>query len=885
MKNLLVVDGNSMVNRAYYGMHSPLSTVEGQPTGAVYGFFTMLHKILRIYRPEGVCVTFDVKGHNFRKDIYEGYKSSRKGMESDLASQIPLVRRVLEGMGIPWFGLESWEADDLMGTISKKMEEETEDWHTVIASGDRDILQLVSERTSVHLMLTKETTCYTPALFFEEYGFDPIHLIDLKALMGDKADDIPGIKGVGDKKAIPLIQEYQSLDMIYEKLKDPEETLGMKPAALKKLREGEEMARLSYDLATIRRNAPLEGFSVEAVTYQGVAGHQESLPTLMAELELNQLVETYGIQVVQVPESEVLGECVSEVVTTLERGQALLEQWQGKRLVVLWLPSLYGFSVYSAEDGLCAVLMENQMGAYEQMLQDLFLGDFSIIVYSSKALQYELLQRGISASNIIFDVELAAYLLAPDHKEYSLEYMGKRYLKFTPRSEDLYGEECFSPLGNSQEALDVMVSHTLLLSKLAGILLEKLQDFEMMSLYQEIELPLCGILAKMQKEGISVDRPLLEAYGKKLLARCEELEKLIHQEAGEEFNISSPQQLGEILFEKLEFPSGKKTKKGYSTDMEVLEKLRGEYPERAILSYLIEFRQVSKLHSTYAKGLLKELQKDGKIRSVFKNTVVGTGRLSSTEPNLQNIPIRTTLGAELRHMFVAEEGCVLIDADYSQIELRLLAHLSQDEGMISAFNSGEDFHTQTASRVFALPVEQVDSEKRRAAKAVNFGIIYGMGAYSLSQDIGVPIYAADEYITKYFATYPGVKLFMNAVVAEAVETGYVTTMFGRRRWVPEVSSSNLVTKKGGERVAQNVPMQGTAADIMKKAMVSVDELLKDYPEAKILLQIHDEIIVQCPEGQGEELREKIVSVMEGVANLSVPLLVEGNCGKSWGDSH
>lgn len=881
---LLVIDGNSLVNRAFYGMSSDLSTVGGQPTGAIYGFFTMLNKIQKEHKPQALCVTFDLKAPTFRHKTYEEYKAGRKSMPEELVSQLPILKDILKEMNIPCYAVEGWEADDLMGTISKLNTEAG--WETIVATGDRDSFQLITDTASVHYIGTKKFTLYTRAVFEEEYGFPPIHLIDLKAIMGDKSDNIPGVKGLGEKTVMPLIQEHRTIDVIFEKLKDPEEKLGLKPAALKKLREGEEMVRLSYDLAEIRLNAPLEDYTPEKNLC--VEPNHVELYGKLADLELQKLIQLYGVEESPVNVEEILGVCEREDILTMERANELLECWKGKTLSVLALPRLSGVAVCEKTENkvFCALVLENGLDGYGAFLKSLFTSDFSLCVHGSKVLQYELLQEGITASNIAFDVELAGYLLNPDDKDFSLEVLGRRYLKFTPASAELYdSEESFSPLSDMELAKEAWVSHTALITALAEEFQLKIEAMLLHQVYYEIELPLCGILAKMQVEGISMDKNLLVTYGEKLLARVEELETLIHKEAGEEFNIASTQQLGTILFEKMELPTGKKTKTGYSTNVEVLEELKSNFPEHKILDYVIEHRHVSKLHSTYAKGLEKVITPQGKIHSTFKNTVTATGRLSSTDPNLQNIPIRTELGAELRYMFVADSGKVLIDADYSQIELRLLAHLSKDERMISAFLSEEDFHTQTASQVFHVPVEDVDSTMRRAAKAVNFGIVYGISAFSLSQDIGVTVAEAKQYITRYFKTYPEVKVFMEKIVETAKETGMVSTLYGRKRWVPDVNTSNAIRRKAGERVAQNMPMQGTAADVMKLAMIAVDKLLEGYPEAKLVLQIHDEIIVECPESQAEELCEKIRSAMESVADFSVPLLVEAKAGKSWGDSH
>lgn len=883
---LMVIDGNSLVSRAFYGMHQNLTTVEGQPTGAIYGFLTMLHRYLKDIKPEALCVTFDMKAPTFRHKQYEEYKAGRKPMPEELASQLPLLREVLEALQIPYYQIEGWEADDLLGTIARIDEEQGVE--TVVVTGDRDSLQLVTEKTSVLYLGTKKNILYTPSVFEEEYGFPAKNIVDLKALMGDTSDNIPGIKGLGVKTVTPLIGSYHTIEAIYEKLQAPEETLGLGKSAINKLRGGEEDARLSYELATIMKNAPLN-FVPEKQKI--VPPDHTALYDILSSLELHKMIEYYNLTPSVEEVASTLGAYTVESVTTQARWKELQEEWQGQRLTVLALPEVAGVAVYvepsgEKEEGCCALLLEREVEDYGSFLEGLFQGDYTLQVHESKALRHALLAEGIQPTNITFDVEVAAYLIAPDDKEYSIETLCKRYLKFSPNPSEHYTDcESFSALSDPSVALGTWSNHVVILSALGTLFQEKLEEQELLWVYEHIELPLCGVLAKMEREGVCVDRSLLQGYEVRLGQRVEELQQLIQEEAGEAFNVSSPSQLGKILFEKMELPAVKKTKTGYSTNIEVLEQLKQEHPNLPILGYVIEHRHVSKLHSTYAKGLLKVVTSQGKIHTTFKNTVTGTGRLSSTDPNLQNIPIRTPLGEELRYMFVAQEGNVLIDADYSQIELRLLAELSGDENMISAFLSGEDFHSLTASQVFHVPVGEVDSTMRRAAKAVNFGIVYGMSAFSLSQDIGVTVYEAKEYITRYFKTYPQVEAFMTEVVAEAKAKGYVKTAYGRRRAVPELNSSNGIKRNAAERVAQNMPMQGTAADIMKLAMIAVEELLLAYPKAKLVLQIHDEIIVECGEEEKDELCEKIRQVMEGVADFRVPLLAETNWGKSWGDSH
>ncbi len=885
---LLVIDGNSIVNRAFYGVSQTLCNSEGQATGAIYGFISILNKLRREESPDALCITFDLKAPTFRHLAYADYKGKRKKMPEELASQMPILKDVLSAMNIPCYSMEGWEADDLIGTIAKI--NESQNWETVIVTGDKDSLQLVTEKTRVNLISTRmgQTTTkkMTPALFEEMYGFPAVHIIDLKAFMGDSSDNIPGIQGIGEKTIIPVIQSLHNLDAIYEKLQDPEETLGLKPAMLKRVRQGEDMARMSLDLATIRRDVPLD-FTPEANLIQEVDA--AALTPLLQELELYKLMDQYDLNPVEtIPEA--LDISSTEEVTALNRAKELLTLWESLDFIsLLPLPSLAGVAVHWLKDGSasCALFLENAMADYGDFLKSLFTAPCKIATHQSKALTLQLLEEGITPSNIFFDIEVAAYLLAPESRDYELESLAKKYCKFTPESAEIYrGEESFSPLSDRSAALSVWAKHSGLITLFAEDFIEKLEVLGLSTLYNTIEQPLCSVLAKIQQNGIAVDRQALIQYGEKLSLRLKELESEIHQEAGEVFNINSTQQLGHILFEKMELPPVKKTKTGYSTNVEVLEKLREDHPDCKILALIMEQRQLSKLQSTYATGLLKVMTPQSKIHTKLQNTVTTTGRLSSTEPNLQNIPIRTPLGAELRDMFVAEEGMVLIDADYSQIELRLLAHMAEDPTMIESFLSGEDIHSQTASQVFHVPLEEVTSEMRRSAKAVNFGIVYGISAFSLSQDIGVTVAEAKNYISRYFATYPQVEAYLKELVENGKKTGFVTTMYGRRRWIPELKSSNFHNRGFGERIAQNTPIQGSAADIIKLAMVAVSRALeKDFPQATIVLQVHDELLVQCPEADGQAVAELLQREMEGVAKLSVPLSADTHIGKSWGEAH
>lgn len=886
MKNL-VIDGNSLLNRSFYGLVS-LSNSEGQATGGIFGFLTTLHKLQKEENPDAISITFDLKGPTFRHLTYPEYKAGRHKMPPELASQFPLLKEILHAMSIPCYALESWEADDLMGTISRI--DDKLDWETVLVTGDKDALQLVTEKTTVILLSSgsggSQYKYFTPSKFQEVYGFPPIHLVDLKALMGDTSDNIPGILGVGEKTAQPLVAKYLTIDNIYNALEDPDETLGLPKGMLAKVRSSQDSVRLSLDLAEIRCNAPLDFHPDQALCKEY---DQETLLELLIQLDLNKFIEIYGLQQLEEAHNQGrIGELTWEEVQDLARATTLLEQWSKDKenaLAVLPLEGLSGFAVdYKQETSL---FLESSFPEFGTFLQSFFTAPLKLKVQQSKTFLKQLLEEGISCESIVFDLQVGAYLLSPDSKSYDLVDLSKKYYHFTPNpAEDFTSEHSFSPLSDSNLAKETWVSHCRVLGILSQIITELLEKNQLTSLYQTIELPLCAVLAEMEQEGISLDVPALKLYGENLATELKELEQDIYRQAGEAFNLQSPQQLGLILFEKMDFIPEKKTKTGYSTNIEVLEKLQEKHPESQIISQIIQHRHLSKLHATYVKGLLKVVSPGQKIHSSFQNTVTATGRLSSIEPNLQNIPIRTPRGAELRHMFVASPGNVLIDADYSQIELRLLAHIAQDQAMIDAFLSGEDFHSQTASQVFHLPLSQVTSEMRRSAKAVNFGIVYGISPFSLSQDIGVTVAEAKQYIQRYFDTYPKVKEYLEQVVVEGKKNGYVSTVYGRKRWLPELTSSNFLRRSGAERIAQNMPIQGTAADLMKLAMVSVSQGIKaEQLQAKILLQVHDELILECPQDQGEQVAALVQREMEQVADFAVPLLAETQIGRTWGEAH
>ena len=842
----MVIDGNSIINRAYYGIR-PLTNREGLYTHAVFGFLTTLLRLKEEEQPDALCVTFDLHAPTFRHKADEAYKATRKPMPEELRMQVPVLKEVLDALNIPRYELEGWEADDLIGTISRKCE--AAGWDCVVVTGDKDSLQLITDRTKVKLVSTRmgQTTTkdMTPETFREQYGFDPIHMIDLKALMGDASDNIPGVPGVGEKTAMDLIQKYGSIEAIYEKLPD----IDAKPAAVKKLTAGEEAARHSYWLATIVTDAPL---SFDPAENRVQAPGPEAYP-LFLRLEFSKLIEKMNLRPEEAAPAETAPDVTVtvECVTAEEQARKLLDLFRkADHVTVLALPDLSGVIAdcgTGADTALSAeFFFERYTGDWNALLNALFAGNIKKVSHNVKDLTRTLLENGLNAEGFIFDTALAAYLADATSGKYEIGQLFAAYFHTELVKPAYLDPDAFSLLGDTAGAEASFHSYTAAVEALYGVLAPRLKELNLEELYHTAELPLCRVLADM---------------------------------AGEEFNINSPKQLGEILFGKLGLPHGKKTKTGWSTNADVLEKLRYEAP---IVGAVLEYRQYTKLKSTYAEGLLKAMDPDGRIRTRFQMTVTDTGRLSSREPNLQNIPTRTDLGSEIRKMFIPAEGCVLVDADYSQIELRLLAHISGDAAMQAAFTSGADIHTATAAQVFHVEPADVTHEMRRRAKAVNFGIVYGISAFSLSQDIGVTVAEAKAYMEAYFATFPGVRKYMDDVVAQAKERGYVETLFHRRRDLPEIKSSNFNMRSFGERVALNMPIQGTAADIMKLAMVAVETRLKaELPEAKLVLQVHDELIVECPEGQAAAAAKLLEEEMEQVAHLSVPLTAEAHWGRNW----
>lgn len=851
MNKLMILDGNSIVNRAFYGVR-PLNAPDGTPTNAVYGFLAILQKLLDGEAPDSLCVAFDLPAPTFRHDMFEGYKAQRKPMPDDLAVQMPLLKETLDAMHIRRLEAAGWEADDVLGSVAAKCERAG--WECVIVTGDKDSFQLITDTTSVLHVKTRmgqtETILYDKARFAEEYGFAPPLMVDLKALMGDASDNIPGVPGIGEKTALDLVRRFGAVDNIYAGL----ETLDIKDSVRKKLDAGRESAKMSYTLATISREAPVELDPAEAAWK---ADFGPELYEVLNRLGFRKFIEKWGLAPGEEKAAETVRRALPEIAPiSAEEAERRI---RAAATVGIFCPEGNLDSIMVCDGESIFTLNWAELGEdYNRLLRLLFSGKVKKSAHGVKDLMGLVLAEGLGTEGFVFDTELAAYVLDPTESSYDLPKLAQRHL----------GAE----LPAAQAVLELIAP-----------MRAKIEENGAARLYDEIELPLCEVLAEMERAGFLVDRKALSDFGESLTAGIDSLQRGIWDMAGHEFNINSPKQLGEVLFEELMLPAGKKTKTGWSTNADVLEKLIGKHP---IIGDILEYRMLTKLKSTYADGLLKVISTDGRIHTCFKMTVTATGRLSSTEPNLQNIPVRRELGAQIRRMFVAAPGCVLVDADYSQIELRLLAHISGDETMREAFKSGEDIHAVTASQVFGVPLSEVTAQQRSSAKAVNFGIVYGISAFSLAQDIKVSPAEARAYIEAYLQKYHGVREYMERVIAEAKEKGYVETIFGRRRPVPELKASNFNTRSFGERVARNMPIQGAAADIIKLAMVNVRRRLRaEGLEARLLLQVHDELIAECPAAEAERVAALLEEEMERAVQLSVPLIAEAHSGHSWAEAH
>lgn len=869
----MVIDGNSILNRAFYGVRL-LTNHDGLPTNAIYGFLSTLFRLQDEYTPDRTIVCFDVKEKTFRHQKFDSYKATRKGMPDELAAQLPVMKEVLDALGIIRCEKGGYEADDLIGTISRKAEEQGDD--CLIVTGDRDSLQLVSAHTTVHLVSSKggqdTSRDITPETFREEYGFDPIRLIDLKALMGDSSDNISGVPGVGEKTAMNLLHTFGSLDEVYRHLDAPEIKKGLRD----KLTNGEQAARDSYWLATIERDAPLP---IDMQALPDVQMDRDALYDLLTRLEFKSFLTRLGLSKIEVP-TPTAAERKRVELTDLESAQKQLDALTELSDVPLFAaPGLRAFALL-VQDMVYLLSSDSfSVADWDTVTARLFAGDIKLVMHDAKPTYVELLEAGLAAQGVLFDTSIAAYLLDPTASAYDLERVALSYLNRELPKVDLTAEDAFSPLGGRDSALATMTANVEAVADIYAEASARLEEQGMHKLFFEMEMPLMTVLAEMQQAGCKADADQLCAFGEQLDTRIAALTEQIYAAAGHEFNIQSSKQLGVVLFEELGLPYKKKTKTGYSTSAEVLESLAGYHP---MIADVLEYRQLTKLKSTYVDGLLKVIAPDGRIHSHFQQTVTATGRLSSVDPNLQNIPVRTELGRELRRMFVAEQGRVLVDADYSQIELRVLAHVADDDAMIEAFRDGQDIHATTASKVYGVPVEEVTPQMRSSCKAVNFGIVYGISDFSLAQDIGVTRKEAAAFIQSYLDTYPGVHHYMESIKQSARETGYVETLFGRRRALPELNSKNFNLRSFGERAAMNTPIQGTAADIIKIAMLRVRDRLKaEGFEARLILQVHDELILEAPEHEAERAAALLREEMEHAAELRVPLVAEAKIGHSW----
>ena len=843
---LLVIDGNSIINRAYYGVRA-LANHKGVFTNALFGFVQMYLKETAETKPDAVAVAFDLRSPTFRHKADPAYKANRKGMPEELAMQMPYLKEMLGYMGIPCLTAEGWEADDILGTLAKACDEQ--DTECFVMTGDRDSLQLITDHVTVRLVTNKETISFTSDKFREVYGFEPICLIDLKALMGDSSDNYPGVKGIGEKTATALIQSWSTIENMYDHMDEVQAT----PKTKEKLLNGRPDAEHSKWLATIVRDAPV---STNLSDYLPKPQETDKLRALLTELEMYKILERLGLT----PLGATAPAKPQEKAVPAECPKLSEQPWDAAAVEALLQPVCY-----TLFDKALTVSAGEQIfkTAEERDILAFLASDVQKATDDAKADYHYALDRGAALHGIVFDAAVCGYLLNPSATDYS-----------TAAVCAVLGTPYYENLG---EYADVQA-----LSALYAAGVKKLEEDGMFPLWRDIELPLTRVLASMEHEGVLVDPDGIRAFGDKLTGRIAELQSHIYELAGQEFNIGSPKQLGEILFDKLGLPAKKKTKTGYSTNAEVLEELRDKHP---IVGEILEYRQYTKLQSTYVDGLLKCIAADGRIHTNYKQTETRTGRISSTEPNLQNIPVRTSLGREMRKFFKAKDGCILLDADYSQIELRLMAHLSGDAAMQEAFKSGADIHTATAAKVFDMPEDFVTPEMRSAAKAVNFGILYGMGAFSLSKDIHVSLAKAKKYIADYLGSFPKVSTFLDETVENGRANGYVCTMLGRRRYVPELNAKNKVMQAAGERIAKNTPVQGTAADLIKLAMVHVhDRLEREVPSAKLLLQVHDELIVEVPLEDADAAAKVLHEEMLGVAELSVPLTADVNRGETWYDA-
>ncbi len=874
MNKLLLVDGNSILNRAFYGLPD-LTTSDGRHTNAVLGFINIMLKAVEEENITHMCVAFDVKHPTFRHEMFPEYKGTRKPMPDELREQIPLIKEVLHAMNITTIEHEGYEADDILGTLSRIGD--NAGYEVTVLSGDRDLLQLATDKIKIKLPKTKAGKTVIEHYYSDDvknaYGVDPVTFIDMKGLMGDASDNIPGVPGIGEKTASKLLQEFGSLDNIYAAIDS------MKKSKMRdNLEQFKKQAYMSKELATIKLDCKLD-ISLDDMLYKDAFNKQSY--ELFSELEFKSLLgkfdgvekeEKLNFDIENIDDAEHYRNALDIIKKSDVISFSVIEG-NGEAIAASICCNKNRVYIFRIMDGITIEMISD-------LLTDLACEKVLVCLDVKAILKY----IPLNENHNVFDCKVAAYLLNPLKETYSYDDIARDYLGISlPGFKELVGKQEINYFSLSDANISDYIAFMSLVPYMAyGKIKAAIDDAEMYDLYSKIELPCVYSLYDMEKNGIRVDADALRRYGDNLKTRIDELINSIYMHAGKSFNINSTRQLGEVLFEDLGLKSGKKTKTGYSTSVEVLEKLSGEHP---IIDEILEYRQLTKLNSTYVEGMSSYIREDGRIHGKFNQTVTATGRISSTEPNLQNIPTRLPLGREIRKVFIPEDGYVFLDADYSQIELRVLAHFSNDDTLIQAYHKGTDIHSITASEVFGVPIDKVDSLMRRRAKAVNFGIVYGISSFGLGQDLDISRKEAEGYIEKYFETYGGVKHFLDEAVADAKKRGYSVTMFGRRRPLPELASSNFMTRSFGERAAMNSPIQGTAADIIKIAMIRVNsELKKRNLKSRLVLQIHDELLIETAKDEIDEVKDILVSDMMNAAQLKVPLIVDMHCGDSWYDA-
>ena len=847
---LLVIDGNSIMNRAFYGIRV-LTNKKGMPTNALTGFLNIFLKLMKEEAPDRVAVAFDLHAPTFRHKMYADYKGTRHAMPDELRAQMPIIKQILTALGVAIVEKEGYEADDIIGTLSHAAE--SQGGECTISTGDRDSFQLITDKVTVRLASNKEDIIYTPAKIAEVYGVTPREMLEVKTLMGDSSDNIPGVPGVGEKTALGLIQKYHTVDYIYQNLDAIEVTKGVRA----KLENGRESAELSRKLAEITLEAPVE---LDMSAYEKKDGDPAEAAGILTEMEMFGVMKKLGLD--KTAPAKVALASIASIASIASEGTAPAPDNAGtpaveaaeKADIPEFDPAAYDVAFSGGEVRLFLA------GKPQEGAAAILASEAPKRTDDAKVLYSYCMKNGMELKNVVFDAALAGYLLNVNSSDYTVERLCAEY--GVTYSAERLGESLF------------------LLNR---ALWEKIHQQEMYGVLADIEIPLAEVLSSMEIEGVKLDTEALREFGDALRPKIKEIEQDIYKEAGHEFNIGSPKQLSVVLFEELGLPAGKKRKTGYSTDADTLEGLRGRHP---IIPLIFDYRTLTKLYNTYVKGLEAAVSPDGRMHTTFKQTETRTGRISSAEPNIQNIPVRTEIGRNFRRFFVAGEGRMLADADYSQIELRVLAHLSGDKAMIKTFCEGGDIHTETAASVLNVPPELITPEQRRSAKAVNFGIVYGIGAFSLAKDINVSVPEAKRYIDDYLTHYSGVKAYMDKVTASAEKDGWAVTMFGRKRFIPEILSTNKTVKALGKRIAMNTPIQGTAADIIKIAMIRVyRRLKKELPEAKLILQVHDELIVEAPEAQADKAAQILTEEMQGAVKLAVPLTADAKEGRSWYEAH